>query len=298
MPLPKPDTLPEMTLSPYVFDASAENFNRLVLENSHKGPVLVHFWTPKAGPCFILMPRLVKLAGEYGGKFLLVMLNTDDLPELARRFSVNSVPTVKFFWRGEVAHTIHGADPDSSFREVLDSFIAGDANRAHALGVAAWQAGNIQQARMLLANAAMAEPDNLAIPRDLAKLLWAEGEGEQALKLLDSLPPEARTEPDIARLHAHLTLAETARLAPPLSELDAHLENHPDDLAAQFQRAASLLAADDFAGAMEILLRIARTDRRYRHDIGRTGLLALFELLGNAHPLTRQYRQALSESLH
>ena len=53
-----------MTLSPHVFDATAENFNRLALENSHKGPVLVHFWTPKAGPGFILMPRLVKLAAE------------------------------------------------------------------------------------------------------------------------------------------------------------------------------------------------------------------------------------------
>lgn len=287
-----------MTLSPYVFDASAENFNRLVLENSHKGPVLVHFWTPKAGPCFILMPRLVKLAAEYGGKFLLVMLNTDDLPELARRFGVNSVPTVKFFWRGEVAHTIHGADPDSSFREALNRFIAGDANRAHALGVAAWQSGNVQQARMLLANAAMAEPENLAIPRDLAKLLWAEGEGEQALKLLNSLPPEARGEPEIARLHAHLTLAETARLAPPLAELDTQLAQHPEDLNVQFQRAASLLAANDFASAMDALLFIARTDRSYRHDIGRLSLLALFDLLGSAHPLTRQYRQALSESLH
>ena len=287
-----------MSLSPYVFDASAENFNRLVLENSHKGPVLVHFWTPKAGPCFMLMPRLVKLAAEYGGKFLLVMLNADELPELARRFGVNSVPTVKFFWRGEVAHTIHGADPDSSFREVLDRFIAGDANRAHALGVAAWQSGNVQQARMLLANAAMAEPDNLAIPRDLAKLLWAEGEGAQALKLLDSLPPDARAEPEIARLHAHLSLAETARQAPPLAELGAALARDAGDLAAHYQRAAVLLAADDFAAAMEELLFIARTDRGFRHDIGRTSLLALFDLLGSAHPLTRQYRQALSESLH
>ena len=226
------------------------------------------------------------------------MLNTDELPELARRFSVNSVPTVKFFWRGEVAHTIHGADPDSTFREVLDRFIAGDANRAHALGVAAWQGGNIQQARMLLANAAMAEPENLAIPRDLAKLLWAEGDGEQALKLLNSLPPDARGEPEIARLHAHLTLAETARLAPPLTELDALLAQHPQDLAAQLQRAACLLATDDFAGAMEALLYIARTDLNFRHDIGRLSLLALFDLLGSAHPLTRQYRQALSESLH
>jgi len=62
--------------------------------------------------------------------------------------------------------------------------------------------------------------------------------------------------------------------------------------------AAVLLAADDFAGAMEELLFIARTDRGFRHDIGRTSLLALFDLLGSAHPLTRQYRQALSESLH
>ena len=287
-----------MALSPFVFDATAANFNRLVLENSHRGPVLVHFWTPKAGPCFMLMPRLVKLAGEYGGKFLLVMLNTDELPELARRFGVNSVPTVKFFWRGEVAHTIHGADPDSSFREVLDRFIAGDANRAHALGVAAWQAGNTQQARLLLANAAMAEPDNLAIPRDLAKLLWAEGDGEQALKLLDSLPPEARAQPEIAHLHAHLNLAETARRAPPQADLDARLASDPGDLDAHFQRAAVLLAADDFAGAMEALLFIARTDRGFRHDVGRISLLALFDLLGGAHPLTRQYRQALSESLH
>lgn len=287
-----------MALSPYVFDASAENFNRLVLENSHKGPVLVHFWTPKAGPCFILMPRLVKLATEYGGKFLLVMLNTDELPELAHRFGVNSVPTVKFFWRGEVAHTIHGADPDSSFREVLDRFIAGDANRAHALGVAAWQAGKVGEARMLLANAAMAEPDNLAIPRDLAKLLWAEGEGEQALKLLESLPPEARATPEIAPLHAHLSLAETARQAPPLAELDARLAAAADDLDARYRRAAVRLAKDDFAGAMADLLFIARTDRGYRHDIGRVSLLALFDLLGGAHPLTRHYRQALSESLH
>jgi putative thioredoxin len=287
-----------MTLSPHVFDASADNFNWLVLENSHKGPVLVHFWTPKAGPCFILMPRLVKLAAEYGGKFLLVMLNADELPELARRFSVNSVPTVKFFWRGEVAHTIHGADPDSSFREVLDRFIAGDAHRAHALGVAAWQSGKIEQARMLLANAAMAEPDNLAIPRDLAKLLWSQGDSAQALKLLDSLPPEARQAPELAHLYAHLNLAETARHAPTLEAIDAQLAQQPGDLDAHFQRAAVLLENDDFEAAMHALLFIARTDRSYRHDIGRTSLLALFDLLGSAHPLTRQFRQALSESLH
>jgi putative thioredoxin len=151
---------------------------------------------------------------------------------------------------------------------------------------------------MLLANAAMAEPENLAIPRDLAKLLWSTGDAEQALKLLDSLPPEARSDATIAPLHAHLNLVETARLAPSLAELDARIAHAADDLDAHYQRAALLLAADDFSGAMEELLAITRTDRSYRHDIGRISLLALFDLLGSAHPLTRQYRQALSESLH
>ncbi|AAZ96839.1 putative thioredoxin protein [Thiobacillus denitrificans ATCC 25259] len=287
-----------MTLSPHVFDATADNFNRLVLENSHKGPVLVHFWTPKAGPCFVLMPRLVRLAAEYGGKFLLVMLNAEELPQLAQRFAVNSVPTVKFFWRGEVAHTIHGAEPDSTFREALDRFIAGDANRAHALGVAAWQAGKLSEARMLLANAAMAEPDNLDIPRDLAKLLWAEGDGDQALKLLESLPPEARKDARIAPLHAHLRLAETARQAPALATLDEHIASQPDDIETHYQRAAVLLAGDDYAGAMDELLFIARTDRDFGQDIGRISLLALFDLLGSADPLTLKYRRLLSESLH
>jgi putative thioredoxin len=48
---------------------------------------------------------------------------------------------------------------------------------------------------------------------------------------------------------------------------------------------------------MDELLFIARTDRGFRHDVGRTSLLALFDLLGSTHSLTRQYRQALSESL-
>jgi len=287
-----------MALSPYVFDATADNFNRLVLENSHKGPVLVHFWTPKAGPCFILMPRLVKLAGEYGGKFLLVMLNADELPALAHRFGVNSVPTVKFFRRGEVVHTIHGADPDSSFREVLNRFIAQDADRVHAQGVAAWQAGELQQARRLLADAAMADPANLAIPRDLAKILWASGEGEQALRLLDSLPAEARLNPAIAPLHAHLSLAETARNAPAQTVLEERLAARPDDAEARYQLAALRLAADDFEGAMAELLSLVRQDRNFRQDIGRLSLLALFDLLGAAHPLTVKYRQALSESLN
>ena len=89
IPLPAPPRfqygIGPMANTPHVFDATAELFPRLVLENSEKGPVLVNYWSPRAGPCMMLMPRLVRLAGEFGGRFLLVMLNTDELGPLAPR---------------------------------------------------------------------------------------------------------------------------------------------------------------------------------------------------------------------
>jgi len=67
-----------MTISPYIFDQKDAEFDELVLANSYKGPVLVNFWSAKAAPCMMLMPRLVKLCSEYQGRFLLSMVNTDE----------------------------------------------------------------------------------------------------------------------------------------------------------------------------------------------------------------------------
>ena len=108
----------------FVFDAGRDNFPQLVLGNSDKGPVLAYFWTPKAGPCMMLMPRLLKLAEEFGGKFLLVLVNTDEVGQIAHQYGVTSVPTVKFFRNGQVVHTLHGAESDTVFRNVLGRFIA------------------------------------------------------------------------------------------------------------------------------------------------------------------------------
>jgi|ERR1700690_345059 putative thioredoxin len=287
-----------MSLSPYVLDATADNFPTLVLENSRRGLILVHFWTPMAGPCLVLMPRLVKLATEYAGKFLLVMLNTDELGALARRIGVTSVPTVKFFRHGEVVHTIHGAEPDSTFHQALKQFIADDAEHAYNRGLAAWQAGKLEQARQLLAQAALDSPDNPAIPRDLAKILWAAGEQEQALNLLRSLPGPLKTQPEIEGLLSHLLLAYTAQTAPEIASLESLLENEPENLVARFQLAARRLGADEVEHALDELLEIVKQDNAWQGGQAQKSLLHLLNWLGPDHPLVPRYRQALASSLH
>jgi len=79
----------------------------------------VNFWSPRAGPCLMLMPRLLKLAEEFGGRFLLVRLNTDEHGRLARDWGVTSIPTTKVFRHGRVVDTLHGAESETSVRALL-----------------------------------------------------------------------------------------------------------------------------------------------------------------------------------
>ncbi len=273
-----------MTLSRHVFDATGENFSRLVLENSHRGPVLVHFWTPKAGPCMILMPRLVRLATEYGGRFLLVMLNTDDWRRLAREYGVNSVPTVKFFLRGEVVHTIHGAESDRTFREALDRYITKSASTLQFDARVALVEGDFEGGKKLLAAAAVEQPDNPRIPLDLAKTLWISGERETALTLLESVPPGLKNNPGIQRLRAHFLLSMAA-------EQPGNADSIPETSGeSRFRQVARRLVQDDYATALALLAELATEQPDFRNGLPRAAMDAILELLGPDHVLTQQYR--------
>ena len=54
----------------------------------------------------------------------------------------------------------------------------------------------------------------------------------------------------------------------------------------------------DFEAALEGLIDVVRRDRRYDDDGARKGCIAIFNLLGNEHELTRKFRSALSRALY
>ena len=59
----------------------------------------------------MVAPELVKVAARAGGRFLVVKVNTDAVPELGQRFGIRSIPTMAVFAEGREAARTSGARP-------------------------------------------------------------------------------------------------------------------------------------------------------------------------------------------
>ncbi len=282
----------------YIYEATAENFQSLVLENSRKGPVLVNYWAPWAGPCLKLWPVLAKLAEEYCGKFLLVNLNTDQQRQLARDQGVNSLPTLKVYRHQKVVDEVHGAESEARLRQLIDRYVGRPSDVQLGTAVRLHQEGQLAAAYALLDEAGAAEPANARIAITHAKLLMRDGDTIEAAERLRALPSTAREDPSVAILMAHLGFINEARQAPDATELEQALERDPADLGVRYQLSALRLLSDDYEGAMDELLEIVRRDRFFRDEVGRKGLMAIFALLGENDARVRRYRAALLGTIH
>ena len=87
-------------------------------------PILVDFWAEWCGPCKMVAPTLVEIAGEQRGKLTVAKLNVDDNPDIARRYEVMSIPTLLVFKDGQPAKRIVGAKGKGALLQDLAEFIA------------------------------------------------------------------------------------------------------------------------------------------------------------------------------
>ncbi len=99
---------------PWLTEADDGRFAQVV--ESSRVLVLVDLWAPWCGPCRVISPALEKLAEDLAGQLKLVKVNVDEATGIARRFSVQSIPTLLLMREGkEVARQI-GALPDAALR--------------------------------------------------------------------------------------------------------------------------------------------------------------------------------------
>ncbi|MCK0105056.1 thioredoxin [Marinobacter sp. S0848L] len=287
-----------MTASPYIFDATMDNFPQEVMEASAKTPILVDVWADWCAPCKQLMPILEKLADEYQGNFLLAKVNADEQQELTSSLGVRSLPTVILVKDGQAVDGFNGAQPESEIRKVLEKHVEAPAEDPYEKAHALWEAGDLDGALAILTEMNQKDPENLDVLIDLAQLKAEQGDLETAEQVLESLPPEEKLQTKAKQLAARVKFLKQSGELPAIEGLEQTLEANPKDPEALHQLALHKVLQEQNAEAMDLLIRLMQADSTYKDGVAKTTLVELFEKLGNNNADVRTYRRKLYTLMH
>ncbi len=129
------DTRPmsdQAAASPWIIEATSENFQREVIERSLEVPVVIDFWAEWCAPCRQLGPVLEALAEDYGGQFVLAKVDTEREAALAAEFGVRSIPAVFAVRDGQAVDGFVGVQSEAAIRAWLDRLLPTPAERVAA----------------------------------------------------------------------------------------------------------------------------------------------------------------------
>jgi putative thioredoxin len=274
----------------YIQDITAEDFGVAVLQRSQEVPVVVDFWATWCGPCKTLGPLLERVTEQHNGAFELVKIDVDQNQQLAAEFGIQSIPTVVAFRHGVPVSRFSGAIPEHTLQAWLNEIMPSDlelrVEEARDLALE----GNHEAAEAIFREVLETQPDQPEAGIGLASLRLAAGDAEEALIILGRLTPTAEVE----RLQGAARMA-TSR-GDDISGLEEALAADPSSGAARISLARALAASNEFEPALDHYLHVVRS-KGEEQDEARLGMLDIFGVLGDDHPLTSTYRRQLASAL-
>jgi thioredoxin 1 len=95
------------------------------IETSAK-PLFVDFWADWCGPCKTLAPTFDRLAARYGEQVRFAKVNVDEMPEVANKFAVRSIPTLLLLQNGNVVERLVGLRSEQELAQVLSRYANGN----------------------------------------------------------------------------------------------------------------------------------------------------------------------------
>lgn len=100
-------------------DVDENSFSEIVAEA--KVPILTDFWAAWCGPCRMAAPEVHLLAREMAGRALVLKVNTEDSPQVAARFGVQSIPNFVVLRGGRPVFQQAGLVPRAEMRRWLEA---------------------------------------------------------------------------------------------------------------------------------------------------------------------------------
>lgn len=96
-----------------------KNFEQEVIKSDK--PVLVDFWATWCGPCQMMGPILEELSKEMEGKIKIGKLEVDANPQMAEKYEIMSIPSLKVFKEGNVVKEFAGLQNKEVLKSELEN---------------------------------------------------------------------------------------------------------------------------------------------------------------------------------
>ncbi len=275
-----------------MIDITLQNFEADLIQASLQQPVLLDIWAPWCGPCRTLGPILEKLEADYGGRFVLAKLNSDEQPEIAgqlsQAFGVRSIPFCVLFDQGQPVDGFVGALPEGQIRQFLDKHVPSEAEleaeaqNEEAADLAAQ--GDADSALDRLQQAVAIDPSNDAVRCEYVRLLLEQGRVDQARHAWEPVATKAVIDARVAALGHWISASEKASGARTPEQLAAAIAANKRDFDARFELAQAHFAAGRFTEAMDELLEIIMRDKAWSDELARKTYVAILELMAKPAP--------------
>lgn len=266
-----------LTVPSLVLDGTDQTVEQFV-ELSMQVPVLVDLWAEWCGPCKQLTPVLEKVVTEMGGRVVLMKVDVDTNPQLARVFQAQSIPTVGMLLGGRPMQVFQGAVPEAQVREVLTQVLEVAAQN----GVT----GTVQVAGG--AETAEAEPVEEPLPPLHQEALDAieRGEYAAAIEAYDTAIAQNPRDDEARAGRAQVRLL--VRLdGKTLDKIRAEAASAPDDVEAQLAVADLDISGGHVDDAFDRLLALYPSLDDDGKNLVRERLLELFQVIGDDTRVTK-----------
>jgi putative thioredoxin len=235
----------------------------------------------------VIGPLLEKIEAAYAGRFKLVKIDSDQEQELSQAFGIRSIPTCILMFQGKPVDGFMGALPEGQIKEFLDKHLPeGDVLEAEVTNVEVSDAPDANDPQAILEalqQAVLKNPDDEDARFDYVKLLLTRGKTDDAKVAF--APVIAKTTlvrrfDSLQRwMNAVDFTAERAELAASESDFDAKIVANKRDFDARFGKAQTLMAAQDWTGAMDELLEILMRDKAWADQLARKTYIAILDII-------------------